>query len=41
MKKRKIRDMNKHVYNLLVELKYIQPMCNSMGILGEEIVRSK
>tara|TARA_B100001059_G_scaffold52822_2_gene46735 strand:- start:19979 stop:20119 length:141 start_codon:yes stop_codon:yes gene_type:complete len=41
MKKRKIRNMNKHVYQLLVELKYIQPMCTKMGLLGKEIIRSK
>ena len=41
MKKRKIRNMDKHVYQLLVELKYIQPVSNQMGLLGKQIVRSK
>lgn len=41
MYKTKIRDMNKHVYNLLVELKLIQPIMHDVGLLGKEIVRAK
>ena len=41
MYKAKIRDMNKHVYNLLVELKLIQPIIHNVGLLGKEILRAK
>ena len=41
MNKKKIRDMNKQVYKLLVELKLIQPIMHDVGLLGKEIVRAK